>query len=134
MVGLARCGPAMRRGRNTCVAPSGPSPTWAEAAGCPAVALTVDGKDVRSCSPERGYGFLGAQLEKKNIQLGRPPDPAQYAFDVRALRGKTARVELRDQHSDGCFFEVKITASDQKPGALVGSPGFCVYSRAHSFA
>jgi len=82
-----------------------------------AVVLTVDGKDVRSCSPKRGYGFLGAQLEKKNIQLGRPPDPAQYAFDVRALRGKTARVELRDQHSDGCFFEVKITASDQKPGA-----------------
>jgi sucrose-6-phosphate hydrolase SacC (GH32 family) len=82
-----------------------------------AVVLTVYGKDVRSCSPEPGYGFLGAQLEKKNIQLQRPPDPVEVAFDVRALRGKTARIELRDQHSDGCFFEVRVAATDQEPAA-----------------
>ncbi len=82
-----------------------------------AVVLTMDGMDVRSCSPEPGYGFLGAQLEKNNIQLGRPPDQARYAFDVRALRGKTARLEVRDQHGDGCFFDVKVTASNRKPAA-----------------
>jgi sucrose-6-phosphate hydrolase SacC (GH32 family) len=82
-----------------------------------AVVLIVDGKDVRSCSPERGYGFLGYQLKKQQIQLLRPPDPAEYAFDVRPLRGKTARIELRDQHRDGCFFEVRVTATDRKPAA-----------------
>ena len=81
-----------------------------------AVVLVVDGKDVRSCSPERGYGFLGAQLEKP-IRLFQPPDPAEYVFDVRSLRGKAARIELRDQHSDGCFFEVKVVATDRKPAA-----------------
>ena len=82
-----------------------------------AVVLIVDGKDVRSCSPEQGYGFLGAQLEKQQIQLLRPSEPTAYAFNVRPLRGKSARIELRDQHSDGCFFEVKVTATDQEPTA-----------------
>jgi len=82
-----------------------------------AVVLIADGKDVRSCSPEQGYGFLGAQLEKKRIQLLRPPEPVEYMFDVRALRGKTTRLELRDRHSDGCFFEVKVAATDQEPAA-----------------
>ena len=81
-----------------------------------AMVLIVDGKDVRSCSPERGYGFLGAQLEKP-VRLLQPPEPAKYVFDVRPLRGKAARIELRDQHSDGCFFEVKVAATDRKPAA-----------------
>ena len=34
-----------------------------------AVVLIVDGKDVRSCSPEPGYGFLGYQLHKKEIKF-----------------------------------------------------------------
>ena len=66
------------------------------------------------CAPAHrsgGYGFLGYQLERQQIQLLRPPEPAEYAFDVRPLRGKTARIELRDQHRDGCFFEVKVAAT-----------------------
>jgi fructan beta-fructosidase len=78
-----------------------------------AVVLMVDGKDVRSCSPEPGYGFLGAKLPQ--IRFFQPPDPVEYCFGVRDLRGKEAVLELRDEHYDGIFFEVKITATDQKP-------------------
>jgi len=49
--------------------------------------------------------------------LRQPPEPAEYVFDVRPLRGKAARIELRDQHSDGCFFEVKVVATNRKPAA-----------------
>jgi hypothetical protein len=38
-----------------------------------AVVLMVDGKELRSCSPEPGYGFLGAKLPQ--IRFFRPPDP-----------------------------------------------------------
>jgi fructan beta-fructosidase len=38
-----------------------------------------------------------------------------YFFDVRELRGKEAVLEVRDQHHDGIFFHVKITATDQAP-------------------
>ena len=79
-----------------------------------AVVLLVDGKDMRSCSPEPGYGFLGAKLPQ--IRFFLPPDPVEYFFDVRDLRGKEAVLEVRDQHYDGIFFDVKITATDQGPG------------------
>lgn len=82
-----------------------------------AVALIVDGKDARSCSPEPGYGFLGYQLQKKEIKGFVPPDPADYYFDLRLLRGKRATLELRDQHRDGWFEHVKIVATNQKPPA-----------------
>ena len=78
-----------------------------------AVVLLVDGKDMRSCSPEPGYGFLGAKLPQ--IRFFQPPDPAGYFFDVRELRGRQAVLEVRDQHYDGIFFEVKITATDRGP-------------------
>ena len=78
-----------------------------------AVVLMVDGKAVRSCSPEPGYGFLGAKLP--SVRFFQPPDPAEYFFDVRELRGKEAVLEVRDQHYDGIFFEVKITETDQGP-------------------
>ena len=78
-----------------------------------AVVLLVDGKDMRSCSPEPGYGFLGAKLPQ--IRFFQPPDPAEYFFDVRELRGRQAVLEVRDQHYDGIFFEVKITATDRGP-------------------
>ena len=78
-----------------------------------AVVLMVDGKDVRSCSPEPGYGFLGAKLP--SARFFKQPDPAVYFFDVRKLRGKQAVLDVRDQHYDGVFFDVTITATDQKP-------------------
>jgi sucrose-6-phosphate hydrolase SacC (GH32 family) len=76
-----------------------------------AVVLMVDGKDVRSCSPEPGYGFLGAKLPK--TRFFQPPDSINYFFDVRNLRGQKAVLEVRDEHYDGIFFDVKITATDQ---------------------
>jgi sucrose-6-phosphate hydrolase SacC (GH32 family) len=78
-----------------------------------AVVLLVDGEDVRSCSPEPGYGFLGSKLPK--IRFFQPPDPVEYFFDVRELRGREAVLEVRDQHYDGIFFDVKITATDRAP-------------------
>jgi len=78
-----------------------------------AVVLMVDGKEVRSCSPEPGYGFLGAKLPSPRMFIA--PDPVNYFFDLRTLRGKQAVLELRDQHYDGLFFDVKITATDQGP-------------------
>ncbi len=81
-----------------------------------AVVLMVDGKDQRSCSPEPGYGFLGAKLP--NARMFLPPDPIITFFDVRKLRGKQAVLELRDQHHDGLFFDVKVTATD--PGPATG--------------
>jgi fructan beta-fructosidase len=78
-----------------------------------AVVLMVDGREVRSCSPEPGYGFLGAKLPK--IRFYQAPDPGKYFFDVRNLRGRRAVLEVRDQHYDGLFFHVKITATDQGP-------------------
>ena len=76
-----------------------------------AVVLMVDGKDVRSCSPEPGYGFLGAKLP--SARFFKQPDPAVYFFDVRKLRGKQAVLDVRDQHYDGVFFDVTITATDK---------------------
>tara|TARA_B110000285_G_scaffold108058_1_gene122751 strand:- start:49 stop:2292 length:2244 start_codon:yes stop_codon:yes gene_type:complete len=78
-----------------------------------AVVLMVDGKELRSCSPEPGYGFLGAKLPSPRMFIA--PDPVNYLFDVRTLRGKQAVLEVRDQHYDGLFFDVKITATDQGP-------------------
>ena len=78
-----------------------------------AVVLMVDGKDVRSCSPEPGYGFLGAKLP--SARFFKQPDPAVYFFDLRKLRGKQAVLDVRDQHYDGVFFDVTITATDRKP-------------------
>ncbi|MBT3192072.1 MAG: glycoside hydrolase family 32 protein [Verrucomicrobia bacterium] len=83
-----------------------------------AVVLMVDGKDQRSCSPEPGYGFLGAKLPSPRMFIA--PDPGKYFFDVRNLRGKQAVLEVRDQHYDGLFFDVKITATDQGPANKQG--------------
>jgi hypothetical protein len=80
-----------------------------------AVVLMVDGKDVRSCSPDLSYGFLGYQLSMEAFKAFIPPDEVDYTFDVRSLRGKKATLELRDEHHDGWFHSVKIVASDQKP-------------------
>ena len=81
------------------------------------VVLIVDGEDVRSCSPKPGYGFLGYQLHQEKINFFIPPDPADYCFDVRLLRGKKATLELRDRHHDGYFDSVRIVATDQEPPA-----------------
>ena len=62
-----------------------------------AVVLVIDGKDVRSCSPERGYGFLGYQLHQQQIKFFQPPEPADYYLDVRHFRGSKATIELRDR-------------------------------------
>ena len=74
-----------------------------------AVVLMVDGKELRTCSPEPGYGFLGAKLPTPRMFL--PPDPVNYLFDVRNLRGKQAVLEVRDQHYDGLFFGVKVMSA-----------------------
>jgi sucrose-6-phosphate hydrolase SacC (GH32 family) len=78
-----------------------------------AVVLLVDGREVRSCSPEPGYGFLGAKLP--SLKVFQAPDPFVTFFDVRELRGKQAVLEVRDQHYDGLFFDVMITATDHGP-------------------
>ncbi len=82
-----------------------------------AVVLIVDGKDVRSCSPEPGYGFLGYQLQMEPFKPYLPPDAADYWFDVRSLRGQKATLELRDEHHDGLFDRVKIVATDESPSS-----------------
>jgi fructan beta-fructosidase len=82
-----------------------------------AVVLIVDGRDVRSCSPEPGYGFLGYQLQQEQIKFFLPPDAADYWFDVRELHGKDATLELRDQHHDGWLERVKIVATNEAPAA-----------------
>ncbi|MBT5606723.1 MAG: glycoside hydrolase family 32 protein [Lentisphaerae bacterium] len=82
-----------------------------------AVVLIVDGKDVRSCSPEPGYGFLGYQLHREEIEFFVPPDAADYVFDVRDLRGKRAALEVRDLHRDGYLDRVRIVATNQHPPA-----------------
>jgi len=74
-----------------------------------AVVLLVDGKELRTCSPEPGYGFLGAKLPNPRMFL--PPDPVNYLFDVSNLRGKQAVLEVRDQHYDGLFFGVKVMSA-----------------------
>jgi fructan beta-fructosidase len=78
-----------------------------------AVVLLIDGQVTRSCSPEPGYGFLGAKLP--STKFFQPPDPVTFFFDVRDLRGQEAVLELRDQHHDGLFFTVRITATDEAP-------------------
>ena len=90
-----------------------------------AVVLVVDGKDVRGCSPELGYGFLGWDLRSPTARLYQPPAPVEYWFDLRELKGKTARIELRDDHFNGYLDVIKITATNRKPPAdakLVTNP------------
>ncbi len=86
-----------------------------------AVVLVVDGKDARSCSPERGCGFLGFDASPGSppapVKLFRLPVPAEYWFDLRALRGKRATIEVRDDHSNGYFSAVKVVATDHRPSA-----------------
>ena len=85
-----------------------------------AIVLLVNGIDVRSCSPEPGYGFLGYQLQTEVFKPFVPPDAADYCFDVRSLRGKRVRLQLRDQHRDGQLYSAKIIATDQTPTSSVG--------------
>ena len=86
-----------------------------------AVVLVVDGKDVRSCSPEPGCGFLGFDASPGSlpapVKLFQPPVPAEYWFDLRSLQGKRATIEVRDEHLNGYFSMVKIVATDQQPPA-----------------
>ena len=70
------------------------------------VRLVVEGKDVRSCSPEAGSGFLGKDQRA-----------TKYWFDLRPLKGKKASVEIRDNHANGHLDQVKIVATDRKPPA-----------------
>ena len=70
------------------------------------VRLIVDGKDVRSCSPEAGAGFLGQGQRA-----------TKYWFDVRTLKGKTATIEVRDGHANGYLDLVTIVATDRQPPA-----------------
>jgi fructan beta-fructosidase len=86
-----------------------------------AVVLVVDGKDVRSCSPEPGCGFLGFDASPGSlpapVKLSQPPVPAEYWFDLRSLQGKRAKIEVRDEHLNGYFSMVKIVATDRQPPA-----------------
>ncbi len=86
-----------------------------------AVVLVVDGKDVRSCSPEPGCGFLGFDASPDSlpapVKLFQPPVPAEYWFDLRPLQGKRATIEVRDEHPNGYFSTVKIVATDRQPPA-----------------
>lgn len=77
-----------------------------------AVTLTVDGKDVRSCSPEPGCGFLGVDASPgaEPARLWQAPIPGEHWFDLRALKGKRARIEVHDSHANGLLEEVKIDA------------------------
>jgi len=70
------------------------------------VCLVVDGKDVRSCSPETGAGFLGKGMR-----------PKKYWFDLRPLKGRKATIEVRDNHAHGGLQMVRIVATDRKPPA-----------------
>jgi sucrose-6-phosphate hydrolase SacC (GH32 family)/outer membrane protein assembly factor BamB len=70
------------------------------------VRLIVDGKDVRSCSPEAGSGFLGKDQRA-----------TKYWFDLRPLKGKKASIEVRDGHANGHLDQVKIIATDRTPPA-----------------
>jgi len=70
------------------------------------VRLIVDGKDVRSCSPEAGSGFLGKEQRA-----------TKHWFDLRPLKGKKAKIEIRDGLANGHLDQVKIVATDRKPPA-----------------
>ena len=83
---------------------------------CAAV-LVVDGKDVRSCSPEPGHGFLGWDLKSPRPRVFAPATPVEYWFDVRPLKGKKATIEVRDNHANGYLDRVKIVSTDRKPPA-----------------
>lgn len=85
-----------------------------------AIVLMENGTDLRSCSPEPGYGFLGYQLQKEKFKPFVSPDPADYCFDVRSLRGKKVSLQLRDQHHDGQLYSAKISATDQAPSSGAG--------------
>jgi sucrose-6-phosphate hydrolase SacC (GH32 family) len=84
-----------------------------------AVVLEVDGRDVRSCSPEPGCGFLGFDASPNSlstsVKLFQPPVPTEYWFDLRLLQGKRAVIEVRDMHQNGYFSMVKIVATDRQP-------------------
>jgi len=86
-----------------------------------AVVLVVDGKDVRSCSPKPGCGFLGFDASPGSlpapVKLFQPPVPAKYWFDLRPLQGKRATIEVRDEHQNGYFSKVKLVATDRQPPA-----------------
>jgi len=82
-----------------------------------AAALVVDGKDVRSCSPEAGHGFLGWDLKSPKPRLFAPSTPTEYWFDLRPLKGKKATIEIRDNHANGYLDRVKVVSTDRKPPA-----------------
>jgi len=67
------------------------------------IRLVVDGEDVRACSPSQGEAF------KKAGTIG------EYWFDLRPLKGKKARVEVRDNHFNGWIEKVKIVSTSSKP-------------------
>jgi len=83
------------------------------------VRLVVDGKDVRSCSPEPGCGFLGVDASPGalpvRLSLFKAPISEKYWFDLRPLKGKKATIEVRDNHANGHLDLVTIVATNRKP-------------------
>ena len=79
------------------------------------VRLVVDGEDVRSCSPEPSYGFLGWELDNPEAKVFAASHPSDYWFDLRPLKGEKATIEIRDDHANGYFDRVKIALTDRLP-------------------
>jgi len=67
------------------------------------IRLVVDGEDVRACSPNQGVAFNKAGI------IGK------YWFDLRPLKGKKARIEIRDNHFNGWIEKVKIVSTSSEP-------------------
>jgi len=67
------------------------------------IRLVVDGEDVRACSPNQRAPFNKAGI------IG------QYWFDLRPLKGKRARIEVRDNHFNGWIEKVKIVSTSSEP-------------------
>jgi len=62
------------------------------------IRLVVDGRVVRSCTPTSERGSV-------------------HWFDLRALKGERATIEVRDDHFNGWIERVKIVATDRQPPA-----------------
>jgi len=96
------------------------------------IRLVVDGKDVRSCSPETGCGFLGTDASPgasvERLSLFKAPTSAEYWFDLRPLKGKKATIEVRDHHANGHLDLVRIVTTDRER-----PPGTDLITRAASW-
>jgi len=77
------------------------------------IVLVVGDRDARSCSPVNSSNMRGAGT-------------VRLAFDTKDLKGKKARIEVRDEHFNGWISRARITATDKKPGCRIISsvPGW----------